>query len=360
VNTFADVKEGDWYYDAVMWAGREGVISGTQFSPSDPATRAQALTFLWRAAGEPKSKLKASPYTDVTEDDWFYAPVLWGFETGLISAAADGQFHAGDNLTRAQAVTFLCRAVEGEAKSGARMFGDVRESDWYYAPANWAAENGIVGRDDSYAFQPGSAVTRATLITMLYRACDPDAKKADPNPPNKSGFADLGVDADVDNHGAKTYHTLTKNGKLVPCTAQVIDYRVFDEDDAFPGRDGYEWRIMTVEVVNLEGDGSGWNHLVLSSDYYNIPLDKSSRIKDDNGLETHAVLYHGKLQDYTIWWRQEGGKGSDPFQIIWTAQVPKGYDGIVVGLNNKANPANGRSLNEFYTSTEDFALFRMN
>ena len=117
---------------------------------------------------------------------------------------------------------------------------------------------------------------------------------------------------------------------------------------------------MTVEVVNLEGDGSGWNHLVLSSDYYNIPLDKSSRIKDDNGLETHTILYQGKLQDYTIWWRQEGGKGSDPFQIIWTAQVPKGYDGIVVGLNNKANPANGRSLNEFYTSTEDFALFRMN
>ena len=358
-NTFTDVSEGDWYYDAVMWAGEQGLVSGTEFKPNDPTTRGQALTFLWRAAGEPASVLKVSPYSDVSESDWYYAPVLWGFEKGLISAAADGQFHADGTLTRAQAVTFLCRAVEGEAGGSARSFCDVREGDWYFAPANWAVENGIVGRSDNYAFKPDDTVTRANLLTMLYRAYDPAAKKAATQPPDKSSFADLGIDGDVDDHGLKYYHTLTKNGKLVSCNVQVSDYRVFDAADGFPAKDGYEWRVLTFEVNTPEGDGSGWNHTVLSSNYYNIVLDKDSCVKDANGSETRTVVWDGRLQDYTLTWRQENTGDNSRFHVVWTAQVPKGFDGLVVGIRNKAVQANGGYLHEYYTSGEDFALFRM-
>ncbi len=359
VNTFTDVKEGDWYYDAVCWAGKNGVISGTEFKPNDQATRAQALTFLWRAAGSPDPTLKVSPYTDVKESDWYYTSVLWGFENGLISTASDAQFHAGDNLTRAQAITFLCRATDGKAQSGERRFWDAKESDWYFDQANWALENGIIGRDDSYSFSPGATVTRGSLILMLYRTYDPGAKKAATTPPDQSGFAALDLPADdVDIFGPKLYHTNSKNGKELTYSAVVSDYRVFEEDDAYPGKPGYEYRIMTIDLTRVtESDGSGTTHMYLFSDLYNTRLAHSSRRQDENGVFTITVLYQGKLQDYTIWVRSEGITGG--LRATYTAQVPKGYDGVVVGYHNNALNASGKSLSEYFTGTEDFALFRM-
>ena len=363
VNAFTDVVPDSWYYDAVMWAGENGIVSGTEFKGGELSTRAQALTFLWRAAGEPAPALKVSPYTDVKEGDWYYQPVLWGFENGLISQASDGQFHAGDPLTKAQGVTFLYRALDGKAASGERRFWDARESDWYFNQANWALEQGLIGRDDTYTFGPNVKLNRSSLITMLYRAFDPDAKKANPTPADKSGFADFGIDTnDVDIFGPKYYNTVSKNGNPLTFSVTVTDYRVFEEADGFPKQDGREYRIMTVDAIRVsETDGSGYVLLTLHNDLYNIKLYKASWLTDENGVQTHTVLYNGKLQDYTIWNRYESISGG--LRCTWVASVPKGYDGVIVGfLNRSIDDTVGTSnkyLSDYYTSTADFALFRM-
>ena len=164
---YYDVDETDWYYDAVMWAARNGIAGGNMFLPEEPCERAQALTFLWRTKGMPKPSLKVSPFTDVTEKDYFYKPVLWAFENGLISVSDDGQFHPGDATTRAQAVTFLYRAEGPPAQSGTSSFGDVGTDEWYAPAVIWAESRGLISPDSS--FNPEDACVRAVYITFLYR-----------------------------------------------------------------------------------------------------------------------------------------------------------------------------------------------
>lgn len=170
VNPFTDVQEGEWYYDALMWAGKNGIVNGTEFDPSGRATRAQALTFLWRASGSPASNLPMSPYIDVTPDKYFYQPVLWSFEHGLVATAEDGRFHADDTLNRAQAITFLYRAVDSEDFDLEQSFSDVKPGDWYYDAANWAYGAGVVGRNENFTFEGDAPVTRAQFVTFMHRA----------------------------------------------------------------------------------------------------------------------------------------------------------------------------------------------
>ena len=361
-NPFTDVTESDWYYDAVMWAGKNGIVTGSLFQPAEAASRGQALTFLWRAAGEPVSKLKNSPYADVTEGDWYYMPVLWGFENGIISTAADGQFHADGTLTRAQAITFLCRAAEGQPRGSARSFADVREGDWYFDVANWALENGVVGRDDSWAFHPNETVTRAQLITFMYRAMDPAAKLSGTAPPLQKGFRDLGITQDVDDFGPKQFQTVTSSGETVTFNAEVSDYQVFEESDGFPLQDGREYRVMTLHLWT-DNTTTGRHYLlsVLESNYYNIALYKDSTVSEDNGVTRHTVIHNGAPAEMTVWWRNEAENrdGQHHILITWTASVPKGFDGLVVGARHRNINASGLYLNEYYTSDNEFALFRM-
>ena len=361
MNTFTDVKEGDWYYDAVYWAGKNGVVTGTEFKPGDTATRGQALTFLWRAAGEPATVLKVSPYTDVTEPDWYYTPVLWGFENGLISTAADGQFHADGTLTRAQAITFLCRALEGAPTESKRSFVDVREDDWYFDAANWALETGVVGLDVTHAFDPDDDVTRAQLITFLYRAFDPGAKKASTTAPPPEGFRELGISAE--SAGVERTYAMTTSGDNGPGTVRItpIDYEIFDEDEAagYPAREGWEYRDVSFSITLPGNDHYVWWRCV--EDYYNTNASISgARWGDDRTTLTFPILWNGEIVDCTLWYDSYEPDGYTLYRYI-TAQVPKGYDGIVVGFQNGAMSDFGEHgfLNEYYTGPEDFALFRL-
>lgn len=169
VNPFSDVKEGTYYYYAVLWAAKYGLVGGSAFQPTAPCARAQALTFLWRAAGEPEPVLKISPYADVGEGAYYFQPVLWAFENGIVSTASDGKFRPEDALDRAQAVTFLYRAAEGSAEGLENPFTDVKAGDYYYEAALWAYDQGVVGRDEAHAFHARQAVNRAQFITFLYR-----------------------------------------------------------------------------------------------------------------------------------------------------------------------------------------------
>lgn len=167
--SFTDVSEADWYYDAVSWAAKHAIVSGETFSPQEPCTRAQALTFLWRAKGEPSHVLKASPFTDVTEDAYYYEPVLWAFENGLLSASSDGQFHPNDPVTRAQTVMFLYRAEGMPPVSAPSPYSDVGDADWFAPAAIWAWSAGIVTLNDARTFSPKDTCTRAHYVNFLYR-----------------------------------------------------------------------------------------------------------------------------------------------------------------------------------------------
>lgn len=173
-NPFADVKESDYFYEAVLWAVENGVTSGTSattFSPAATCTRAQAVTFLWNAAGQPEPTRKDNPFADVSEGSWYYKPVLWALENGITSGTSATTFSPDANCTRAQTVTFLWNAAaQPQTLAGENPFADVSESDWYCKPVLWAKENGITSGTSATTFGSDDACQRGQMVTFLFRS----------------------------------------------------------------------------------------------------------------------------------------------------------------------------------------------
>ena len=169
---FWDVKQGDYYYDAVKWAVEKRITEGTGanfFSPNASCTRAQMVTFLWRAAGSPAPKSTANPFTDVSASDYFYNAVLWAVENGITTGAGADRFAPGATVSRAQTVTFLHRANGSPAASGA-SFSDVAADEYYANAVAWAVQNGITTGTGNGKFSPNADCTRGQIVTLLYRA----------------------------------------------------------------------------------------------------------------------------------------------------------------------------------------------
>lgn len=170
--TFVDVPENAYYAPAVAWAVEKGVTEGTSattFSSDAACTRAQIVTFLYRAAGSPAVKSTVNPFTDVTASDYYYNAVLWAVENGITTGTSETTFSPNESCTRAQCVTFLYRAV-GSAATAKAIFTDV-SADAYYAPAvDWAVEKGVTTGTSATTFSPDAACTRAQIVTFLYRA----------------------------------------------------------------------------------------------------------------------------------------------------------------------------------------------
>ena len=172
LNFFVDVPADAYYYDAVLWAAENGITSGTTdttFSPDAPCTRAQIVTFLWRAAGSPEPK-GAQSFSDVTAGSYYEKAVAWAAENGITGGTGDGKFSPGATCTRAQAVTFLYRAGDAPAVSSGATFTDVAPGAYYADAVAWAAENTITGGIGGGLFAPGNNCTRAQIVTFLYRS----------------------------------------------------------------------------------------------------------------------------------------------------------------------------------------------
>ena len=178
VNPFVDVSGGAYYEDAVLWAVREGITSGTTattFSPGASCTRAQMVTFLWRAAGSPKAS-GSNPFRDVSADTYYYDAVLWAVENGITSGISADAFAPDAMVTRAQTVTFLYRAAGSPAAASGSSFADVR-SDAYYADAVfWAVEKGITSGTAAAAFSPDADCTRAQVAVIMQKLCEKTGK----------------------------------------------------------------------------------------------------------------------------------------------------------------------------------------
>ena len=171
LNFFYDVPNGAYFYEAVKWAVKSGVTNGlsdTMFGPYESCTRAQIVTFLWRAAGSPEPKT-ASSFTDVPANAYYAKAVAWAVENGITNGMTATMFAPDATCTRGQSVTFLYRALKGTA-SGSTNFTDVK-SDAFYADAiSWAVANNVTNGTSNTTFSPNADCTRAEIVTFLYRA----------------------------------------------------------------------------------------------------------------------------------------------------------------------------------------------
>ena len=168
---FSDVSTNAYYYEAVKWAQEKGITGGIGnglFGPNQPCTRAQIVTFLWRAAGSPEPKAMSS-FSDVSADSYYAKAVAWAVENGITTGTGDGKFSPDATCTRAQSVTFLFRAI-GKLVDSKAEFSDVLADSYYANAVDWAVENGVTNGIGDGLFGPNNSCTRAQIVTFLFRA----------------------------------------------------------------------------------------------------------------------------------------------------------------------------------------------
>ena len=169
---FVDVATGSYYEDAVDWAVENGITKGTDdthFSPDGICTRAQAVTFLWRAAGSPEPKTNTMPFTDVNAGSYYYDAVLWAVENGITKGTSDTTFSPNATCTRAQIVAFLWRSEKSPAAGTANPFADVKSTAYYADAVLWAVREDITKGTTNTTFSPDADCTRAQIVTFLWR-----------------------------------------------------------------------------------------------------------------------------------------------------------------------------------------------
>ena len=173
-NPFTDVTTSDYYYTPVLWALENKITSGTsstEFSPYESCLRSQVVTFLWRAAGKPAPKSQVNPFEDVKSSDYYYNAVLWAVENGITYGADDTHFEPNGKCSRAQVVSFLYRAFKKPPVAGSgNPFDDVPAGAWYAAAVRWAVQEGIAYGTSKTEFSPDDICNRSQVVTFLHRA----------------------------------------------------------------------------------------------------------------------------------------------------------------------------------------------
>ena len=169
---FVDVATGSYYEDAVDWAVGNGITQGTDathFSPDGICTRAQAVTFLWRAAGSPAPRSRTVPFADVPAGSYYYDAVLWAVENGIAKGTSDTTFNPNMTCTRAQIVAFLWRSEKSPAAGTVNPFADVKSAAYYADAVLWAAKENITRGTTNTTFSPDADCTRSQIVTFLWR-----------------------------------------------------------------------------------------------------------------------------------------------------------------------------------------------
>ena len=170
--SFTDVADKAYYRDAVEWAVENGITKGTTattFSPNATCTRAQAVTFLWRAAGSPEPETRAMPFTDIPVGSYYYDAVLWAVENGITKGTSDTTFSPNMTCSRAQIVAFLWRSEKSPAAGTANPFADVKSTAYYADAVLWAVKENITKGTTNTTFSPDADCTRAQIVTFLWR-----------------------------------------------------------------------------------------------------------------------------------------------------------------------------------------------
>ena len=169
---FSDVPDGTWFTEAVQWAVDKKITTGTSettFSPDATCTRAEMVTFLWRASGSPAPKNTKNPFTDVSASAYYYTPVLWAVGEGITNGTTATTFSPDKTVTRAEAVTFLWRDDHNPPWVSVNPFTDVPNGVYYTTPVIWANARGITNGTSATTFSPDDPCTRAQIVTFLWR-----------------------------------------------------------------------------------------------------------------------------------------------------------------------------------------------
>ena len=169
---FVDAPASSYFYEAVMWAVESGVttgVSANRFDPNGVCTRAQAVTFLWRAAGSPAPRSRTMPFTDVPVGSYYYDAVLWAVENGITKGTSETRFSPDATCTRAQIVAFLWRSEKSPAAGSRNPFADVKSSAYYADAVLWAVKEDITKGTTNTTFSPDADCTRAQIVTFLWR-----------------------------------------------------------------------------------------------------------------------------------------------------------------------------------------------
>ena len=172
VNPFRDVASSSPFYDAILWAYENDITGGTTattFSPGNACTRAQTVTFLWRAAGRPAPRSTVNPFTDLDTGAYYYEAVLWAVEQGITNGLTATTFAPDATVNRGQVVTFLYRSAKAAPADAGNPFSDVAADAYYTSPVLWAVANGITNGTSATTFAPGNPCTRGQIVTFLYR-----------------------------------------------------------------------------------------------------------------------------------------------------------------------------------------------
>ena len=167
---FTDVSENDWFYEPVMWAVSNNITAGvseTKFAPNQTCTRAQAVMFLWNQAGKPVVSRKNS-FKDVKSSDWYYNAVQWAVSKGITNGTSKTTFSPSKTCNRVEIVTFLWNQAGKPSVSANNPFKDVKSSDWYYKAVQWAVKKGVTSGTSKTTFSPTKACTRAQIVTFMY------------------------------------------------------------------------------------------------------------------------------------------------------------------------------------------------
>ena len=167
---FTDVSENDWFYEPVMWAVSNNITAGvseTKFAPNQTCTRAQAVMFLWNQAGKPVVSRK-NTFKDVKRSDWYYNAVQWAVSEGITNGTSKTTFSPSKTCNRAEIVTFLWNQAGKPSVSASNPFKDVKSSDWYYKAVQWAVKKGVTSGTSKTTFSPTKACTRAQIVTFMY------------------------------------------------------------------------------------------------------------------------------------------------------------------------------------------------
>ena len=217
MNPFTDVKEGKYFHDPVLWALDNHITTGTSpttFSPNEFCTRAQIVTFLWRTAGSPEPSTSENPFKDVKEGKFYYKAVLWAVENEITTGIAPDTFGTNDSCTRAQAVTFLYRAAGSPShEAETNPFTDVKKGKFYYDPVLWALENEITTGTSPTEFSPNDFCTRGQIVTLLHRAVMNLSGKEEPQEEEDNGEKTIFSVTELELSGSEVLATINVNSK---------------------------------------------------------------------------------------------------------------------------------------------------
>ena len=258
VTRYADVKTDAYYFMAAAWAIGRGVTNGTSaatFSPGRGCTRAQVLTFLWRAAGSPAPTSGNNPFTDVKASDYYCQAVLWAVEKGITKGVSKTEFCPNQTCTRGEVVTFLWRYRGSPAINDPQNpFTDVGESAYYTKAALWAVENSVTTGTSADKFSPNAECTRAQVVTFLYRADD--------------------VPRTAVYHG-KTYELVLDNVTWVEAHAAAAE-----QDGKLVTLETEEEYRFVLDLILSQGDPNGYYHLgaqreIGKTEYYWVNADQN-------------------------------------------------------------------------------------